>query len=146
MVDRDRLISALEEAPDRIAELVSGAESEAPAPEGWGRIEVFRHIRASDAILGQRIMQILVRVDPPLPAFDDRAWGDLIAMSGISIEDQLAVFRLGRSQLIGILRSLSEADWLKGGTHEVVGKQSIDEIVKHIADHEAEHIDQLLDL
>lgn len=146
MDDRDRLISALEEAPNRIADLVSGSESEVPTPEGWGRVEVFRHIQASDAILGQRIMQILVRQDPPLTAFDDRAWGDLLAVSGVSIEDQLSGFRLGRHQLIGVLRSLSESDWLKSGIHEVFGRQSIGEIVKHIADHEAEHIDQLLAL
>lgn len=146
MTDRQSLITALEEAPDRIAELVVGPRSESPAHEGWDHIEIFHHVRASDAILGHRIMQILVREDPPLPAFDDREWGELLARSRIPIEEQLSGFRFGRNQLIGVLRSLSETDWLRSGIHEVLGRQTIGQIVKHMADHETEHIEQLLSL
>lgn len=146
MTDREALISALEGAPDRFVELVSGASSEGQTGGRWDQVEIFRHVKASDAILSQRILQILVREHPPLLAFDDRAWGDLLALSGVTTEEQLLEFRIRRQQLVDILRSLADADWLKSGIHEVLGEQTIEQIVQHITDHEAEHFAQLSEL
>lgn len=146
MTDRESLITVLEEAPARITELWARPGSDSAVDEGWNRVDIIRHVQASDAILAHRIMQILVREDPPLPAFDDRKWGSLLAEAAIPMEEQLSGYRIGRAQLIGVLRSLSETDWLRGGTHEVLGRQTIGQIIKHMADHETEHIDQLLSL
>jgi hypothetical protein len=58
--------------------------------------------------MSTRVFQILVREGAPLPAFDERAWGGLLAASGIPLEDQVAEFALRRAELVATLRSLTQ--------------------------------------
>ena len=109
----------------------------------WGVADIIQHVRAADAILSPRVFQILVRDGAPLPAFDERAWGELLANAGIPLDQQVAEFTLRRAELVAVLRTLTQEQWQSCGQHEVTGLVSVAAVCRGIADHEAEHRAQL---
>ena len=112
-------------------------------PDHWGVGDIIRHIRAADAILSARVLQILVRADAPVPAFDERAWGDLLAAAAIPLHQQVAEFAHRRVELVAVLRSLTPDRWQAGGQHELAGSVTVVDVCRSIAEHEAEHRAQL---
>ena len=143
-----QVVDALEATPDSLRALVrsTGERDESSEPDGWNSREVFAHLSASDAIVAPRIMQILVRENPPLPAFDERVWAELTRSDRVELELQLARFEISRAELVGMLRRLTQEQWARHGEHEVRGPMSVLQIAKSIVDHEAEHHQQLLGL
>lgn len=117
-----------------------------PAPGAWSAVEVVRHLRAADAIIGPRIYHILIRERPPLPAFDERAWGEYLATAATPLSEQLDEFQIRRAELVRVLMNLSEADWSREGEHEVRGKMSLSAVCLDLAAHEDEHCRQIEDL
>ena len=69
----DDLVERLAATPGRIAAMAAGrspeALSAAPDDGEWSAVAVLAHVRASDDILSPRLVAILVREEPTLPAF-----------------------------------------------------------------------------
>jgi hypothetical protein len=147
-VESDRNVEALAATPAELRELLARAEARPRAPEAgqWSALEVLRHLLASDAILSPRVMQILVRPGAPLAAFDERAWAELAARAGLTPAQELDLFAARRAALVGLLRTLTPAEWAHEGEHEVAGRLSVARIVAHLAEHEREHLAQLGEL
>jgi hypothetical protein len=141
------LISRLASAPGRYTAALSrleDADSVTGAQPGeWSPAEVLAHVRASHAILEPRIVHILVRDNPPLPAFDERRWQEVALYHTVAVIDSLEALRLRRNELVRVLRSIPEADWQRTGLHETNGPQTILQIATHIANHDDEHIAQI---
>ena len=112
-------------------------------PDHWGVGDIIRHIRAADAVLSTRIFHILIREAAPLPAFDERAWGELLAAAAIPLDEQIAEFAHRRAELVAVLRSLSPDRWQAAGQHELAGSVTVVDVCRSIAEHEAEHRAQL---
>src|SRR5438045_2745974 len=106
------VIAALDATPNWLREAFaseSAPKPEAPNVDGeWNLADIIAHLRASDAIVAPRIVQVLIRPGAALVAFDERAWAEVAATAGISVSDQLAAFALQRGGLIGVLRSLTD--------------------------------------
>ena len=45
-----------------------------PRDSAWSIADIFTHLRAADDIIAPRLVQILVRDNPPLPSYDERRW------------------------------------------------------------------------
>ncbi|MCC6793419.1 MAG: DinB family protein, partial [Thermomicrobiales bacterium] len=113
---------------------------------GWTAHDVLVHLRASAEILTPRIMQILVRDVPPLPAFDERRWAEVGGFHAMSPDELFARIAIPRYELIQVLRRLGRDDWARTGLHEQHGKIGLEAIVAHLAGHEEEHLAQIRDL
>ncbi len=141
------LIDRLKATPAALRSLVRrlkpGQIASAASDDGWGPLDVIRHMLAADAIIAPRVAQILVRDRPPLAAFDERAWARLIALAAVPVDAQLAAFAIQRAELNAILRTLSPDQWERAGVHEEHGEQTIFSICSVIAEHEEEHVRQL---
>src|SRR5437763_10606541 len=90
-----RIIQRLEATPVWLRECFDALGAEAarvPADGEWSAAQNLLHMRVSDAIVSPRVPHMLVRDDPPLIAFDDEAWGQLIAGVEVPVEEQLAAF------------------------------------------------------
>ena len=114
-----------------------------PVAEGWSAAQIVAHLRAADDILTPRIYQMLVRDDPPLPAFDDRRWADVMGYETVPMEAHFARMALRRYELLQLLRGLEPAAWARPGSHEEHGRITIFAVASHIAGHEEEHLSQL---
>lgn len=137
------LLSALEQTAywlcDALA-LVDENDASASRSDGeWSLADVVYHLRASDAIVATRIMQIVVRPGSPLTAYDDVLWAKALRTAAIPLDEQRLEFELRRTELIGVLRNLSEDQWQLSGEHEVRGPMTVAQIAAMIAEHEAEH-------
>lgn len=147
--DSFELIAQLEATPSRLRRAITalGSRIDArPTAEAWSAVEVVRHVRAADAVIGPRIYHILIRERPPLPAFDERAWGERLAIAATPLSDQLDEFQIRRQELVRVLLNLYEADWSREGEHEVRGKMSLSAVCLDLAAHEDEHCGQIEEL
>lgn len=111
----------------------------APHPHAWSALEILAHLRASNAILAPRIMQVLCRPDAPLAGYDERIWARLEARAQLPLAVQLSAFEAHRAELVGLLRTLTPAEWALAGQHEVRGKLTVSDIATDLAQHEHEH-------
>ena len=142
----DDLVERLAATPGRVAAAVAGRTPEAlsAAPDGeWSAVDVLAHLRASDDILSPRLVAMLVREEPALPAFDDRRWGEVMGYAESDFQELLATFTFRRAEQIRVLRQLTPADWQRVGIHEARGRITLLETLRHLADHEVEHCVQL---
>jgi hypothetical protein len=137
----------LESAPARfgaaLARLEDADSVVGGAPEEWLPAQVMAHVRASNDILEPRILQILVRDEPPLPAFDERRWSEVARYETLPVTDLLSVLRARRRDLVRALRAISPEDWERAGQHENRGLVTVLDLARHIADHDDEHIMQI---
>ena len=143
----DDLVERLATTPGRIASAASGRSPEelsaAPADDAWSAVAVLAHLRASDDILSPRLVAMLVRDEPSLPAFDDRRWGEVMGYAEADFQELLAAFTFRRAELVKVLRGLAPSDWERAGVHEAHGRITLRETLRHLVEHEAEHCVQL---
>src|SRR5207249_9141927 len=101
------------------------------------------HLRAADDILAPRLIQILVRDDAPLPAFDERRWAEIVGYGSLDFSSLLATFAGRRAELAAMLRRLPPEDWQRAGLHEERGPRTILQLLRILVEHEAEHVAQI---
>jgi hypothetical protein len=143
----DDLVERLAATPGRIAAASSGRSpaelAASPADDAWSPVAVLAHLRASDDILSPRLIAMLVREDPALPAFDDRRWAVVMGYADADFQELLAAFAFRRAELVRALRRLTPADWQRGGLHEAHGPITLADTLRHLVEHEAEHCLQI---
>jgi hypothetical protein len=141
------LVERLGQTPHRLAAATAGkrpAELAAtPANDEWSALAVLTHLRASDDILAPRLLMMLVRDEPPLPSYDERRWADMMGYAEHEFRELLATFTFKRAELVHALRRLSPPDWQRGGIHDVSGRITLLDTLRHLADHEDEHCRQI---
>ncbi len=142
-----QLISHIDSSPARFAAVLSRLEAadsvETTRPGEWSAAEVLAHVRTSQDIIEPRIMAILSRDNPPLPAFDDGVWMQVGRYAFVPVPEALEIMRLKRRELVRVLRSIPLEAWSRTGVHEARGPISVLDIVRGIAEHEDEHINQI---
>jgi hypothetical protein len=143
----DDLVERLAATPGRIAAASVGRSPEhlaaTPADEEWSARAVLAHLRASDDILSPRLVAMLVREGPALPAFDERRWGEVMGYDDADFQELLAAFTFRRAELVRVLRRLTPRDWQRAGVHEARGQITLVDTLRHLVEHEAEHCLQL---
>jgi hypothetical protein len=112
-------------------------------PGEWSPADVLAHVRASHAILEPRLFHMLMRDNPPLPAFDDRRWAEVARFASMPVTASLETMTMQRKELLYALRGLAAADWERTGTHEVNGLVTVYQVAAHIAGHDEEHCTQI---
>lgn len=143
----DDLLARLAGIPGRVASAVAGwSESQLRAPSAagvWSAAEIFAHMRAADDIVAPRAFMILTRDQPPLAAYDERRWAEVVGYAQADFQSSLQAFTLRRAELVGMLRRAAPDDWQRTGIHEVRGPLSLLEVVTGVVEHEEEHCAQL---
>jgi hypothetical protein len=146
VVDPRAVLSALEQTPAAFAAALTklGATGfeRRPAADEWSPLEVLTHVRASDLIVSTRIWSALVRPDAVHPGLDEREYGDLLTRAGLPADDQVRAFTLRRRELLGLLRGLSDDEWL-AIVHTDFGERPVIDAAAAMAAHETEHVGQL---
>jgi hypothetical protein len=146
-METHEIIATLSSTPGWLRAEFSGLPDEvarhAPKAGEWSPAQVVAHLRASDAIVAPRVFQLLTRANAPLTGFDERAWAETAARAELPLATQLTAFEAQRAELVGVLRTLTDAEWEIVGQHETRGALSLREIATDLAEHEREHRSQL---
>ena len=140
--DVDRSVTYLSATPghfQRALESLGEARfSQQNRADQWSPLDILIHLRSADAILTTRIWTALVQPDSVFASMDERRYGDLLTRAGLSAAEHVAAFNLRRSELVGLLRSLSADEW-----ETTVWRAPLWRLVTDLPDHEAEHLNQL---
>jgi hypothetical protein len=147
MIETGDLVERFAAAPGRLARAAKGTGKDrlhaSPTEGEWSPRDILAHIRASDDILAPRLIQILVRDQPPLPAFDERRWAEVVGYGELEFGSLLATFTARRAELAAMLRRLSPEDWQRAGLHEERGPRTVLQLLRVLLQHEEEHVAQI---
>ena len=141
--DISAALAALAAAPARLTAVarVSAVRWRAAAPAGdWNAASVLAHLRAADDVLAPRLLQMLVRDEPPLIAFDERRWQDIACYDLLEPSRSIATFAARREELLLALRRQPLPAWQRAGEHEQNGRQTVLDVARWLGEHEAEHL------
>jgi hypothetical protein len=141
------VIERLRDVPARIAKAFgkrpASQLSAAPAKGEWSPAEILAHLRASDDILAYRAYMILIRDNPPLPAFDERRWAEVSGYAHMDALDSLQTYSRRREELVTMLDGLEPEAWERTGQREQRGAVTLLGVLTTLLDHEEEHCAQL---
>jgi len=86
-----------------------------------------------------RIHRLLDEDEPQLADFDGARIAAERNYRRLSLAEGLAAFRIARHDNLRVLRSLSAAQWSRGGTQEGAGRITLADIPRMMAEHDASH-------
>ncbi len=135
------------QAPVTLARLIAGAEDDAlrrsPAPGKWSVAEIIGHLVDDEIVTSWRYRKMIEQPGCSLQSFDQEGWvcmGDLDSASPAEI---LQLFRLLRESNLRLLAKLSDSQWKSHGIHAERGRISVRDLVRHMAGHDINHIEQV---
>ena len=163
----ERRLARLARTPDELAEEVRTRSvdvlSRRPDASSWSATEIVCHLRDVEELFRIRFHTILALDEPKIltlsaDAGDLAAWGiggavghpldpDRWAEDRLYARDDvahaLAGFRRHRAETLGLLGSLTDEQWLRGGVHSQRGRLALGDWVASLASHDDNHVDQL---
>jgi hypothetical protein len=113
------------------------------APEKWSAAEILAHLADVEIVQSWRIRSILGSPGIPIQAFDQDAWVTAGHYRKRDPHKSLEQFRVLRETNLALLKSLTPEQWQEHGLHSERGEESIDRIVRMLAGHDLNHLEQL---
>lgn len=135
------------ETPGKIEALVKGAGAAAlgkrPAPDKWSVAEILAHLADCEIAFAWRIRSILGAPGAPLAAFDQDAWASAGHYAQRDPHRSFALFRALRENNLALYRLLTPQQWQQYGMHAERGKESVEHIMRLMAGHDLNHLQQI---
>jgi hypothetical protein len=144
-VDRQALLGRYSTGFAEVANAIEGADDEAldrHGPSGWSSRKVVHHLADSESMAYIRLRRLIAEDDPLIAGYDEEAWSERLHYDR-PIETSLEVLQAVRGASEQLLRSLTEAEWARTGTHSDSGSYSVDRWLETYAGHSPDHADQI---
>lgn len=146
-VEGKDVIAMQREAPEILARLIEGvAESELrrrPAPGKWSVTEILAHLAEDELTSTWRYRQMLEHEEPVLLGFDQDLWAQVGDYASWKAEDALTMFRLLREANLRMFARLTHDQWQRCGVHAERGKLTAQDLCRHMAAHDRNHMEQI---
>jgi hypothetical protein len=134
-------------AHKKIARLVKGVPAsklrKRPAPGKWSVAEIAAHLADAEIVIAYRMRTILGAPGTPIHAYDQDVW----VLSGHyekrDARKAIEQYRVVREANLALLKSLAPEQWKHFGMHAERGEESIELIVRMMAGHDLNHIQQI---
>jgi hypothetical protein len=143
---RATLIAKYKDGYRAVAEALAGAtegELDArPAPGKWTAREIVHHLADSEMRAALRVRDLVVADRPTIAGYDQDAFARRLHYDR-PIAASLAAFRAARDVTGELLDRLSDADWLREGTHPEHGRYGMDTWLSVYAKHAHDHAEQI---
>jgi hypothetical protein len=140
-------IAMQREAPRTLAALIEGAAKDElrrrPAPDKWSITEIVAHLAEDEISSSWRYRQMLEHDGLKLPGFDQDLWARVGQYSAWNAQDALAMFRLLREANLRMFAQLTPEQWQRHGVHAERGRITIEQLCRHMAAHDINHIEQI---
>jgi len=134
-------------APKKFAALIKGLSKKQltrrPEPGKWSIAEILAHMADAELVTGYRLRLILGSNGTPIQAFDQDAWAETFNYGTSDSKASLETFRTLRESNLRLLNSVSSRLWKNYGEHQERGRESVEHIVRLIAGHDLNHIQQV---
>jgi hypothetical protein len=134
-------------APKKLALLLKGKTGKQlmrrPAPDKWSVAEIVAHLADAELAISWRIRQILSNNAIPIQAYDQDVWAKTFDYAHRDPRQSLANFRTLREANVALLKSVPRKLWDNYGVHEERGNESISHVVRMVAGHDLNHLQQV---
>ncbi|MEO8362110.1 MAG: DinB family protein [Vicinamibacteria bacterium] len=138
--DYERGATVLRTAWESIPE---DAEKWRPAPDKWSAHEVIIHCADSETYAATRIRLLLGEREPVIIGYDQDAWATIFNYHAQSTDRALRTIDAVRAGTLPILRTLTDADWMKEGRHTQSGAYTVSDWLKSYGSHLINHAKQI---
>lgn len=142
--DRDPIV-VLQATPTRLAELAESLGEdglELPYGQGkWRRREVIAHMADVELATSFRLRQTVADPGSTYVTYDQDVWAQHYGRLSAALA--LEAFRALRAWNLAWLSTLSLQDWLAEGMHPERGPMDVDRLVRFLAAHDLNHLEQL---
>jgi hypothetical protein len=133
--------------PKKIERLLARASAsklrKRPAPDKWSVAEILAHLADVEIVVGWRVRLILGAPGTSIQAFDQNSWVEACHYDKRSPRDSLAQLRVVRAANLALYKSLLPEQWKHYGMHSERGQESVEHIVRMIAGHDLNHLQQI---
>ena len=144
--ERERMIALYRDGYRAIAEALHNATEEElgarPGPGKWSAREIVHHLADSEMTAAVRFRLLVAEDAPAIKGYDQDVFAGRLHYERPH-EASLELFRTVRASTAELMGCLSEADWLREGTHSEVGRFGLDTWLRIYAAHAHKHADQI---
>lgn len=135
------------ESPLVLSDLIQGRDladlTRPPAPGRWSVAEILAHLAEDEIVTHWRYRQMLETDGVALASFDQDLWATVGEYRCRPPQETLTLFRLLREANLRMLSALSSEQWQRSGVHAERGKITIEDLARHMAGHDLNHIEQI---
>ena len=133
--------------PKKLERLIKGVSAsklrKRPAPDKWSSAEILAHLADVEIVVGWRMRSILGSPGTTIQAFDQDAWVIAGHYQKRDPRKSVAQHRIARESNLDLLKLLTPDQWTNFGMHSERGQESIEHIVRMIAGHDLNHLQQI---
>src|SRR6476469_9010325 len=134
-------------APIKLAALLKGKTAkqlkQRPAPDKWSVGEIVAHLADAELAISWRLRQVLTNNAIPIQAYDQDLWAKTFNYARRDPLQSLVNFRTLREANIALLKSVPRKLWENYGVHAERGNESVNHVVKMVAGHDLNHLQQV---
>jgi hypothetical protein len=134
-------------APHALASLIEGAGDETlsrrPAPGKWSVCAILAHLAEDELVSSWRYRQMIEHSGATLLGFDQDEWARLGDYDSWTAREAFEMFRLLREANLRMLVRLTPEEWQRYGMHAERGRITVEDLARHMAGHDVNHINQV---
>jgi uncharacterized damage-inducible protein DinB len=131
----------------KLARLIEGVSAaklrQRPAPEKWSIADILAHLADVEIVISWRMRSILGDPGTNVQAYDQDSWVTSGHYEKRDPTKSLELHRVLREANLDLLKSLTPNQWKQFGQHSERGQESIEHIVRMMAGHDINHIQQI---
>jgi hypothetical protein len=113
-----------------------------PGPGKWSARQIVHHLADSEITAAVRFRLLVAEDRPAIKGYDQDLFATRLRYERPH-EASLELFRAVRASTVELMGCLTEADWLREGTHTEVGRFGLDTWLRIYAPHAHKHADQI---
>lgn len=144
---RTKLIDQYKDGYRLVADALAGAPDDeldtAPAPGKWTAREIVHHLADSEMTSAIRLRLLVASPSPQIMGYDQEEFARKLYYKDRPIEASLDAFNAARRSTAEILDRLTEAEWLREGTHSEIGRYTIERWLELYSAHAHGHAEQI---
>jgi hypothetical protein len=111
--------------------------------EKWSIVEIRAHLAEDEIATSWRYRQMVEYDGGHLTGFDQNLWAELGKYATWSAGEAVELFRLLREANLRMLGALSPEQWRRSGEHAERGRLTVEELARHMAAHDINHLEQI---
>jgi hypothetical protein len=145
--EREKMIALYRDGYRAVVEALNNATDEElrakPAPGKWSAREIVHHLADSEMTAAVRLRLLLAQDRPAIQGYDQDEFARRLHYDRPH-EASLEAFRYARECTAQLLEQMTEADWLREGTHSETGAYSVEKWLEIYAQHAHRHARQIV--
>jgi|SRR5215203_2484762 len=146
--ERDRLIALYRDGYRAVVDALHNADDEEldarAAPGRWSAREIVHHLADSEMTAAVRVRLLLAADRPTIHAYDQDEFSRRLHYDRPH-QSSLEAFRYARECTAQLLERLTEADWLREGTHTEAGSFGVEKWLTIYSEHAHRHARQIVE-